>query len=182
MGTILRGWAVAGQGQGAAGISQLRKGLATYQATGAEIWRPYFLALLAEVQGKVGQTEAGLRGVNEALALVARTEERFYEAELHRLKGELLLNDERRMMNDERQAQQAREAEVCFLKAIEVAQRQSAKSWELRAATSLARLWQQQGKAIEARNLLAPVYEWFTEGFDTADLKDAKALIEELDD
>ena len=182
MGTILRGWAVAEQGQGAAGISQIREGLATYQATGAEIWRPYFLALLAEVQGKVGQTEAGLRGVNEALALVARTEERFYEAELHRLKGELLLNDERRMMNDERQAQQAREAEVCFLKAIEVAQRQSAKSWELRAATSLARLWQQQGKAIEARNLLAPVYAWFTEGFDTADLKDAKALIEELGD
>ena len=172
MGTILRGWAVAEQGQGAAGISQLRKGLATYQATGAEIWRPYFLALLAEVQGKAGQTEAGLRGVNEALAMVERTEERFYEAELHRLKGELVLQSGVRSPESE--------AERCFQQALDIAQKQQAKSWELRAATSLARLWQKQGQTTEARELLAPVYNWFTEGFDTKDLQEAKALIEEL--
>ena len=177
MGTILRGWAVAEQGHGAAGVSQIREGLTTYQATGAEIWRPYFLALLAEVLGKEGQTEEGLRVINEALAIVERTEERFYEAELHRLKGELLLNDERRMMNDERQTQ---EAEACFQQALAVARQQQAKSWELRAAMSLARLWQQQGKTTEARDLLAPVYEWFTEGFDTPDLQEAKTLLEEL--
>ena len=176
-GTMLRGWTLADQGQGEAGVSQIREGLAAWQTTGTEIYRPYFLALLAEVQGKAGQTEEGLRVVNEALAIVERTEERFYEAELYRLKGELLLHDERRMQNDERQTQ---EAETCFQQALAVARQQQAKSWELRAATSLARLWQSRGKTTEAHDLLTPVYEWFTEGFDTADLKDAKALLDGL--
>ena len=109
-----------------------------------------------------------------------------WESELYRLKGELLLNDERKMMNDERKTEEAKlhqqsaEAESCFQQAIEISRRQQAKSLELRAATSLARLWQQQGKTTEARDLLAPAYHWFTEGFDTADLKDAKALLTEL--
>ena len=122
------------------------------------------------MQGKAGQTEEGLRVVDEALALVERTEERFYEAGLYRLQGELTLQ----------QSQEAEDPEACFHKAIEIAKKQQAKSWELRAATSLARLWQGQGKRAEAHDLLAPVYNWFTEGFETADLKDAKVLLREL--
>jgi predicted ATPase len=151
---------------------------------GAEALQSYFLALLAEAYGRDEQVENGLRTVVEALAFVERTEERLYEAELYRLKGELLLNDERRMMNDERQMGQERAmqhaAEACFHTALKVARHQQAKSWELRAATSLARLWQQQGKPAAARELLAPVYHWFTEGFDTKDLQEAKALLETL--
>ena len=109
----------------------------------------------------------------EALVHVEHTGERYYEAEIHRLKGELLLQQ-----NSDNQA----EAETCFHHALEIARNQQAKSFELRAATSLARLWQQQGKRQEAHDLLAPVYGWFTEGFDTADLKDAKALLHELED
>ena len=170
MGTILRGWALAQQGHGAEGLSQIREGLAAWRSTGSEMWRSQFLALLAESYGKDEQVEEGLRTVAEALAFVERTEERYYEAELYRLKGELTLQ----------QSQDAAEAETCFRKAIEIAQKQQAKSWELRAATSLARLWQGQGKRAEARELLAPVYNWFTEGFDTADLKDAKELLDAL--
>ncbi len=105
------------------------------------------------------------------MAFVERTEERFCEAELYRLKGELLL---------QQSPDNATEAAACFHRALDVSRNQAAKSWELRAATSLARLWQQQGKTGEARALLAPVYDWFTEGFDTADLKDAKALLAQL--
>ncbi len=123
------------------------------------------------MRGKVGQAEEGLRVLTEALDLVDKTSERWWEAELYRLKGELLLQQSQT---------QHGEAEDCFQQAITIAQRQAAKSWELRAATSLARLWQGQGKTKEAHDLLAPVYNWFTEGFDTADLKDAKALLEEL--
>jgi predicted ATPase len=143
----------------------------TYRATGAEILRPYWLALLAEAQGAIGEPEAGLTALVEALTLVDTTGERWCEAELYRLNGELLLQQ-----HSDNQA----EAEKCFHQAIVIAQNQQAKSWELRAATSLARLWQQQGKRQEAYDLLAPVYNWFTEGFDTADLKEAKALLDEL--
>src|SRR5215467_13567362 len=129
------------------------------------------LALLAETYGKAGQAAEGLRVLAEALAHVHATEERFYEAEIHRLKGELLLA---------RSAENQVEAEACFHEALTIARHQQAKSLELRAAMSLARLWQQQGKRAEARALLAPVYGWFTEGFDTADLQDAKALLEAL--
>ena len=133
--------------------------------------RSYFLSLLAEAHGTMGQPETGLTMLAEALTLVDTTRERWYESEIYRLKGELLLQQ-----SLDHQA----EAEHCFQQAITVAQNQQAKSFELRAATSLARLWQQQGKRQEAHDLLAPVYHWFTEGFDTADLQDAKVLLDEL--
>jgi predicted ATPase len=194
-GAILLGWALAEQGQGAEGITQIRQGLAARQATGAEVNQPYFLALLAEAYGKVGQIEEGLNVVAEALALVEKSGERMWEAELYRLRGELLLRvgEEGR----EGETESGREGEVtkityspippfssspeeCFHKAIEVAQHQQAKSLELRATMSLSRLWQKEGKKEEARKMLSEIYGWFTEGFDTADLKEAKALLEEL--
>jgi TOMM system kinase/cyclase fusion protein len=168
-GKVLQGWALAAQGRGEEGIAQMRRGHDAWQATGAELDRPYFLVLLAEAYGKVGQIEAGLVLLAEASAVVDKGE-RYWEAELYRLKGELLA----------RAAEQHTEAETCFRQALEVARRQQAKSLELRAAMSLARLWQQQGKRVEARDLLAAVYGWFTEGFDTADLQDTKALLAEL--
>jgi predicted ATPase len=134
------------------------------------VW-PLYLALLAEAYGKVGQAEAGLTTVAEALAILDKSDERMWEAELHRLKGELLL---------QQMASHAPQAEACFRQALAVARRQQAKSWELRAAMSLSRLWQRQGKRGEARELLAPIYDWFTEGFDTADLQEAKALLDAL--
>jgi predicted ATPase len=209
MATILRGWALAEQGEGE-GIGQIRRGLAFLRAAGSELWRSYFLALLAEAYGKTGQREEELSVLAEALAFVDKTGERFYEAELYRLKGTLTLQSQashgqvssksrtspEQVSQDSRTSQgeseppspqpltpstQAEaEAEACFLKAIEIARQQQAKSLELRAATSLARLWQQQGKQAEAHNLLLHVYAWFTEGFDTKDLQEAKALLDEL--
>jgi predicted ATPase len=170
-GTILRGWALSEQGQMAEGITHMRQGMTAWQATGAEVDRPYYLALLAERYGKAGQAEAGLHVLAEALAVMEAIEERYYEAELYRLQGELLL---------ERAAGPHTEAETCFRHALAVARRQQAKSWELRAAMSLSRLWQQQGKQAEAHELLASIYGWFTEGFDTADLQEAKALLKKL--
>src|SRR5262249_43282544 len=154
------------------GIVQLHQSIAAYRATGAELARQYWLALLAEAHGTMEQPEAGLTALAEALTHVDTTGERWCEPELYRLKGALLLQQ-----NSDNQA----EAENCFQQAMVVAQTQQAKSWELRAATSLARLWQQQGKRKEAYDLLAPVYNWFTEGFDTADLIEAKALLHELE-
>jgi class 3 adenylate cyclase/predicted ATPase len=168
LGPIMRGWAVAMQGQGAEGLTQLRQGLDAYRATGAEFQRPHFLSMLAEVHRSLGQPEAGLTALSEALTLVEKTGERYYEAELHRLKGELLL---------QHAAPEVSHAETCFQQALDIARRQQARSLELRAAMSLGRLWQQQGKRQEARALLAGVYHWFTEGFDTADLQEAKALL-----
>ena len=168
---VLRGWAMAAQGQTEGGIGEIHQGLTALRATGAGGRRSYYLALLAEAYGRTGQAKEGLGVLAEALDLVEKTGERTWEAEIHRLKGDLLLV---------RSSQNEAEAEACFNRAIDVARRQSAKSPELRAATSLARLWHQQGKTGEARALLAPVYDWFTEGFRTADLKDAKALLEAL--
>ena len=170
-GSVLRGWALAQQGQAKEGIEQMHQGLTAYQATGAETLRPYCLALLAEAHGIMRQPEAGLTVFTEALTLVDTTGERVWEPELYRLKGELLLQQ-----SSDNQA----EAETCFHHALDIARNQQAKSWELRAATSLARLWQQQGKREEVRQVLAAVYDWFTEGFDTADLQDAKSLLDEL--
>jgi predicted ATPase len=170
-GSLMRGWVRAYQGQAQAGIEQMHQGLIAIRATGAEIWRPYFLALLAEAHGIMGEPEAGLTALAEALTLAETTGERWYESELYRLKGELLLQQ-----NSDNQA----EAEHCFQQAISIAQNQQAKSFELRTATSLARLWQQQGKRQEAHDLLAPIYGWFTEGFDTVDLQEAKALLDAL--
>ena len=169
-GTFYRGWTLAAQGQGAKGIAQMRQGLAAMRATGTANSIPEVLARLAEAYGQVGQVDEGLHLLGEALAMVDTPRSR-HTAELHRLHGELLL----------RQATpDALQAEACFQQALDVARRQEAKSWELRAAMSLARLWQQQGKHAEAHELLTPIYGWFTEGFDTADLQEAKALLEAL--
>jgi predicted ATPase len=170
-GMHLRGWALGQQGQTKEGLRQIHQGVATIRATGRGIVLSHFLALLAEAYGTIDQAEEGLHVLDGTLAQVHQTEERYYEAEIHRLKGVLLLQQ-----NSDNQA----EAETCFQQAIAIAQDQQAKSWELRAATSLARLWQPQGKRQEAYDLLAPVYNWFTEGFDTADLKDAKTLLDAL--
>jgi predicted ATPase len=161
--TILRGWALVEQGQGESGLTQIGQGLAALRATGSETRA--FLSVLVTAYGRVGQREEGLRVAEEALAVSRR------DAQLYRLKGELLLR---------RSAEHQAEAERCFRQALEIARRQGAKSLELRAAMSLARLWQRQGKCQEAHDLLAPVYGWFTEGFDTADLQEAKALLDEL--
>ena len=154
-----------------ASIAQMHQGLAAFRATGAETIRPYFLALLAETSAKAGQHGAGLTLLAEALAVINDTGERRWEAELYRLKGAVLLA---------LSAGHDAEAETCFRQALDIARRQQAKSWELRAAMSLARLWQRQGKRDAARQLLAETYGWFTEGFDTADLQEAKALLDEL--
>jgi len=184
MGTILQGWALAGQGQREEGIEQMRQGLASWQATGAELYRSYWLALLAEAYGKAGQTEEGLTVLAEALAVVNKNSERFYEAELYRLKGELLLMQAvgAGSIPDEFVGDAPTEAETCFRQAIDIARCQSAKSLELRAVISLSHLLQKQGKKQEARRMLAEIYGWFTEGFDTRDLKEAKALLDELSD
>jgi predicted ATPase len=172
VGSLLRGWALTLQGQEKEGIEQMHQGLIAHRATGAEISRPHYLMLLAEAHGTIGKPEAGLTALAEALTLADTTGERWYEAELYRLRGELLL---------QQHADNQAEAESCFHHALDVAQNQQAKSFELRAATSLARLWHQQGKREEARQVLGDVYGWFTEGFDTADLKDAKALLDALE-
>ena len=171
VGTILRGWALAMQGQGEEGMAQVRQGIAAWRATGAAVIVPYFCTLLADVCAHLGHTEDGLQALAEAHTLVEQHEERFWEAEVYRLRGVLLLR--------QTGTPQA-EAEACFQQALDVARRQEAKSLELRAAMSLARLWQQQGKRAEAYDLLAPTYGWFTEGFDTADLQEASALLEAL--
>ena len=169
-GLACRGWALAEQGQAETGIAQIRQGLAASQTTGAEVLRVLQLAVLAEAYRRAGQAQEGLAALAEALATVDRTGERLFEAQVHRLKGDLL-----RM-----QGAQAAEVEQCYRQAMAVARAQQAKSWELRAAVSLCRLWQTQGKPQEARALLAGTYSWFTEGFDTPDLQEARALLKEL--
>ena len=170
-GTSLRGWALAMQGQGEAGMAQVRQGIAAWRATGAALCVPYFCTLLAEVSDHLGHMEDGLQALAEAHTLVEQQEERWWEAEISRLRGVLLLRQP---------GTPQAEAEAWLQRALDVARRQEAKSLELRAAMSLSRLWQQQGKQAEARALLAPIYGWFTEGFDTADLQEARALLEKL--
>ena len=170
-GTCWRGWALVMQGEGAAGLAQLRQGMAAILAAGHESAHSLCLLLLAEAIGHAGQVEDGLDLLPEALTAFETSQRGDMLTEAHRFRGELML----------RQAPpDAAQAEASFQHAVAVARRQQAKSWELRAATSLARLWQQQGKCTEAYELLAPVYGWFTEGFDTADLQEAKALLEGL--
>jgi len=171
IGSLLHGWARVQQGHVKEGITQINQCMMDYRATGAELGRPRYLALLAEAYGIMEQPEVGLTVLTEALTLTDTTGERWYKPELYRLKGALLL---------QQSSVNTTEAETCFHQAITIARSQQAKSFELRIATSLARLWQQQGKRQEAHDLLAPVYNWFTEGFDTADLQDAKALLDAL--
>jgi TOMM system kinase/cyclase fusion protein len=170
-GRLLRGWAIAMQGQGEEGMAQICQALATWRAMGAGMAVSYWLVLLAEAYGQAGQGEKGLRLLAEALAHVDTTGEHRHAAEVYCLKGELLLGQ---AIPDEGQA------ETCLCQALDTARHQQAKSCELRAAVSLARLWQRQGKRDKAHQLLAPIYGWFTEGFGTADLQEAKALLEEL--
>jgi predicted ATPase/class 3 adenylate cyclase len=170
-GTIMRGWALAALGRMVEGIALMRQGLAASQAVGAELLLPYWLALLAESYGKVGQVGEGLAVLAEALATAHKNGERLYEAELHRLKGELLL-----ALSPENHA----EAEACFHQALDVARRQQAKSLELRAAMSVSRLLRKQGQRDESRQILTETYGWFTEGFATADLMEAKVLLDQV--
>jgi predicted ATPase len=170
-GTSMRGWALAMQGQGEAGLAQVRQGIAALRATGAALQVPYLCTVLAEVAAHLGHPEDGLQALAEAHTLVEQHDERYWEAEVSRLRGVLLLRQP--------ETPQA-EAEAWLQRALDVARRQEAKSLELRAAMSLSRLWQQQGKRQEAHDLLAAIYAWFTEGFDTADLQDAKALLDTL--
>jgi predicted ATPase len=188
------------QGQAEDGIAQIRQGMAAYRATGTEAEQSNWLGLLAAAYGKAGRAKEGLSALVEALETVSRTELRWYEAELYRLKGELSLQSRQVRSKSQASLRQVKtgqdkstinipqsavrgpqlEAEACFLKAIEIARKQQAKSLELRAVMSLSRLWQQQDKKDEARQLLAEIYGWFTEGFDTADLQEARGLLDEL--
>jgi predicted ATPase len=169
--TPLRGWALAASGHREEGRAQILQGLIAYRATGAVVYRPYHLALLAEVSAQVEHIAEGLEALAEALVTLDKSWVLWWEAELYRLQGTLLLQQS---TSDEHQA------ETGFQTALAIARRQQAKALELRAATSLSRLWQRQGKRDDARQMLAEVYGWFTEGFDTADLQEAKALLDEL--
>jgi predicted ATPase len=177
MGTMVLGSALVAQGQAEEGLAEIRRGQTMWGALGTQADVPYWLALLAEAYGSVGQSEEGLRVLDEALNAVEKTGEGFHEAEIHRLKGELLSQGAK----GERQKEEAEsEVEACYQKAIGVARQQSARSLELRATVSLCRLWQKQGKKAEACQLLAEIYGWFTEGFDTTDLKEARTLLDAL--
>jgi predicted ATPase len=169
--TLLRGWVLTERGQVAEGLVPMRQGLADLQATGTEIQRAYSLGLLAKAYSQAGQVREGIAALDEALAAVDKTGGRWAVAELHLLKGELLMRQA---------AANAPQAEICYDQALAVARHQQAKSLELRAGMGLSRLWQSQGKKEKARQLLGEIYGWFSEGFDTADLRAAKALLEEL--
>jgi predicted ATPase len=169
VGTIFRGWGKAKNGDVAKGISLLRNGLAAYRATGTQNWMAHHIALLARACEIAGQFEEALSLLDDALQIAERTRERWFAAELNRHKGQLLL----------RQGH-TEAAEKLYRKALSIAEEQGARLWELRAAASLARLRRDQGRHIDARDLLAPVYGWFTEGFDMPDLREAKALLEAL--
>jgi predicted ATPase len=170
-GRLYQAWALGQQGRVGEAIRQMRQAISAMRVAHKGSGMPYRLLLLAGVHMRARQAPDGLDVLTEALSLVESTGERWFEAELHRVRGELLL----RLPDPERIG-----AERCFRHAIAVAQGQQAKLWELRAAVSLARLWRDQGRRAEAHDLLAPVYGWFTEGFDTADLKNAEALLDEL--
>jgi len=168
---IFLGWLQAMEDDLADGIAQMQKHLSQFRAAGAEIVSDYYLALIATDLGRTGQFDEALRTIDNAFPIIERTGARFYEAEIHRLKGELLVAQN---------ASNAAQAQQSFRAAIEIARPQKAKLWELRATTSLAHLLASQGRRDEARTMLAEIYNWFTAGFDTADLKDAKSLLEEL--
>jgi predicted ATPase len=187
MANVVRGWVLAAQPPPEEGIGQTLQGLTAWRDTGAVILVPTFLALLAESYGLAGQPEEGLTVLDEALAIAEANGECWWKAELCRLKGELWLIKATRtgdLGNDPGApsgvAVATRQVEVCFRQSLDVARGQQAKSLELRAAMSLGRLWQRRGQRSEARQLLAPIYGWFTEGFDSADLQEARALLEEL--
>jgi class 3 adenylate cyclase/predicted ATPase len=176
--TAQRGWALVELGQIEEGAREILRGMNAWLATGAEVAKPYFLALLADAELQMGRGADGLRRLDEGLAVVEELSDRFYEVELHRLKGELMLHQH---SGANRCNKVEAEAEASYQRALQVARDQSAKSWELRAAMSLVRLLQKQNRGEEARAVLAPTYEWFTEGLDTRDLSEARALLKILD-
>jgi predicted ATPase len=169
IGKIMQGWCLGAMGQASEGIPLFLQGLDTLRPTGLNLSQAFFVAALAEVYGITGQPEEGLRRLTEAAELAETLHERWFEPEMHRLRGILLLA---------RHEEDA--AEESYRLAIAVAQRQEAKFWELHAATSLAGLWRDQGKRTNARELLAPIYNWFTEGSNTPALRCAKALLDQL--
>ena len=177
IGMFKLGWVATRQGRVEEGLAKLHQALEIYQATGVRFTLTELFGSLAEAYGMAGDNEKGLEFMSQVLAEVERGGERYYEAELYRLKGELLL---KKAEKDDDQAAMEKEAEACFQKSLAVARQQMAKSFELRTAVSLGRLLKKQGKESEARKLLEEVYSWFTEGFDTPDLKEAKSFIEEL--
>jgi predicted ATPase len=166
---VVRGWCLASLGKPDEGITQLQKCVTLWRSFGAEVGMPLFLTFLADAYGKAARPDEGLTQIEEAARLIEVRNERVYEAEMHRIQGELF-----------RSMKKVPAAEASFREAITVARRQSAKLFELRSAMSMARLWCDQGKRDETRELLAPIYGWFTEGFDTLDLKGAKLLLDEL--
>jgi predicted ATPase len=174
VGTVASGWALTGEDEASVedGIARMCRGVAAYKATGAELWMPDFLSLLAQAHARAGRPGVGLELLAEALVRVEGNGARWLEAELHRLRGELLLA----LAGPDR----GPEAEACFGRALTIAREQAAKMWELRAATSLVRLWAGRGRRQEARNLLAPICGWFAEGCDAPDLQDAKELLDVL--
>ena len=168
---IVGGWAMAHQDEPGAAVAAIVEGVGEYRSTGSALFLPMFFWALADAYRMAGDADGGLIAVRDGIAATESTGELWWHAELHRLRGVLMLESRRDVME---------EAEAAFHSTIAIARAQGAKSWELRAATSLARLWRSQGKHEQARDLLAPVYDWFTEGFDTADLVEAKALLDEL--
>ena len=167
---MLEGWARCEQGEGDAGLALVKQGFAEFLDTGALMDRPRWLSVLAETHAACRRPQAGLQAVEQGLSVARRSGERFYEARLLGLRGDLLI------MGDEAGAQA--EAQDCYLRSLELARWQGAKDWELRTAIRLAKLWAQQGKVREGLELLAPVYGWFREGIDTPDLRDAKAFLD----
>jgi predicted ATPase len=170
-GRVVHGWALAAQGQGEDGITEVRLGLEAFRALRTRSMTCHLLALQAEVCAGLGQLGGAHSAIGEAFDIMERNKGPWWEAELHRMTGQLVLAQ---------RGDDHAEAEKAFSRALTTARHQEAKSLELRAAMSLARLWQAQGKANEARDLLTPVYGWFTEGFDTPDLIEAKVLLDEL--
>jgi predicted ATPase len=172
--TLVRGVALTATGREAEGLAELRQASTAWRSTGALVMMTWIMAILAEALGKAEQAEEGLNAVAEGLAIAEERGEHFYEAELHRLRGELYL------LQSKAQGAGQAEAEACFQQAIAIARRQQAKCWELRAVMSLSRLCRQQGRPAEARPMLAECYDWFIEGFDTPDLREAKAMLDEF--
>jgi predicted ATPase len=175
--TAQRGWALVELGRIDEGVGEIRQGMDAWLATGAEVAKPYFLALLADAERRLGRCAEGMRMLDEGLAVVEELRDKFYEAEIHRLKGELILQQH---VEAGTSSKAEDEAEASYRQALRIARDQCAKSWELRAAMSLARLWRRLDRREEAHAILAPVYEWFTEGLETRDLSQAKALLERL--